>query len=232
MNQTCRRIRPDLHAWAFGRLDADAQVSIEAHTKSCAECREVLEQVRTAVHFLDQWEPPLPSRDLTARIRSAVLAHDPSRRAGVRQRIVAALGGPWRWTIPLRVAGVALIVLAIVVVRRSVLDVPVDEPGVRDVQVSVGASPAPTPVDIVVPDQRAAFDAFSKIVSSRGGRLVRRRPVGDGLEVTCAVPESEVAALLKLVTQLGEVTRPASGYRDGAGNVVVVLRHSGAGVAR
>ena len=102
----------------------------------------------------------------------------------------------------------------------------------RDVQVSVGASPAPTPLDIVVADQRAAFDALSKIVSSSGGRLVRRRPVGEGLEVTFAVPESEVASVLAMVGQLGDVNKPASGYRDGAGNVVIVLRRSGAALTR
>lgn len=110
MNRTCRRIRPELHEWALGRLDAAAQASIEVHTKSCAACRDVLEQARTAVRFLDQWEPPPPSSDLTARIRSAVLTYDPSKHPGIRERIVALLGGPWSWTIPVRVAGMALIV--------------------------------------------------------------------------------------------------------------------------
>jgi hypothetical protein len=187
-----------------------------------------LEQAKKTVKLLERWEPPPPSEGFEERLRSAILAYEPPPT--LWQRWVGFFGRSWRPLVP--IAGLVVLVLAVVVARWSGTDGTVSEPGDKDVSLSLGVAPASAPLEMRVADRAAALESMSSTLTALGGRLVRRRSVGDALEVTCTVPAQNEAAFLDALPTLGQDSKLGTAYKDGAGNIVVLLRQAPDGVQR
>ena len=222
MNFRCRRTRRELYSLASGRLPPADQARIEAHTRSCGECRTALEGMRMTVKLLDSWEPEAPSADFGLRLRRMILEH-PLESVNVARSSKSFpffFRGSKMW-LPGAVA--ALLVVGVFVYRTALIPRQ-EQPIVRDVPLSIGATSAPTPLEVTVSDPADALNTLTGNLSSYGSRLVRRRPVASGLEVTLNVPQEQTSSLLGLLAGLGELKKLENSYKDGDGNVVVVLR--------
>jgi len=60
-----------------GSLDAARQAQVEAHLKTCAPCREVIEEIRSAIQACQAAEEVLPPPWLISKIRRATLGEKP-----------------------------------------------------------------------------------------------------------------------------------------------------------
>ena len=226
MNSTCRRIRRELHESDLERLEAPERAVVKAHLESCVGCRTVFQEMQTVGRLLAQWEPEPPSDDFGMRLRRAVLEAQPAP-VSVWTRLTTALSPPQRWKVPVQmaqIATVAAVFVAVISQFQFVGDSPPAEPVVRDIEPLTAPAPAPTPVELVVADPNDALAVVEQVVASHGGRIVRRRTVGDALEVTYEVPAAEASSVFQRLGELGDLEMPEAGYQDGDGHTVIRLR--------
>ncbi len=87
----CARVVAQLSAWLDGHLRPSSARKLQEHLALCAACRLHADQLRTAIHWLQQGPAPAPPRELSWRLR--VLAsrwgagqQPPSRWAGLYLR--------------------------------------------------------------------------------------------------------------------------------------------------
>ena len=111
--------------------------------------------------------------------------------------------------------------MALVVVRVGYL-------GRHDTTVRGGEevefSEVKTPIVVEVPDPEGSLDRFKELVAGQGGSVVQVVFERDGVRAAVRVEAVKQTPLLQALQALGPVTRPAEGFRDASGNLVIVLR--------
>ena len=99
-----------LLAHASGRLDADAAVQLDVHTRTCADCAAITRTQSAISNALSAWEPPPVSSDFDKRLFARLEA---AEAAPWLDRLTARLG-EWfrpvfaRPAIPLAAAAILL----------------------------------------------------------------------------------------------------------------------------
>jgi anti-sigma factor RsiW len=217
MNRTCSALRLDLYEYAAGRLGVDQRLEVEKHLSGCAECRAALEGAREVVSLVRDWAPEPPSADFRARVRQAIMTHEiPAAQAPAAPKLRFT---SWKFYVPLAVA--ATIVVAVAVSRLG----PPASPGAiqKNAPLSLEVTPAPTPIRVAAADPAAAVATLVDAVAQAQGTVNRRRPVDNGTEVTFLVPDAKLAEVLAALRKAGTVSEPASGFRDGAGRIVILF---------
>ena len=88
MSPEHRQIRESLGAWAVGHLDPDEKAAVDAHLRSCSECREEAESLRQAGALISLVDPaiadslseplPRPSPELGRRVMAEMRDPEPA----------------------------------------------------------------------------------------------------------------------------------------------------------
>ena len=107
MSPEHRQIRESLGAWAVGHLDPDEKAAVDAHLRSCSECREEAESLRQAGALISLVDPaiadslseplPRPSPELGRRVMAEMRDPEPAAEK--------MADGRRRWWLALPVAG-------------------------------------------------------------------------------------------------------------------------------
>lgn len=81
---SCRPIIEKMTDFLEGKLGAFARVGFEVHVRTCWQCRQYLEQLRTVIATLGRLPEPLPaagpSPELLARLHGALRDATPRER--------------------------------------------------------------------------------------------------------------------------------------------------------
>ena len=86
---------------------------------------------------------------------------------------------------------------------------------------------AKSPVVVETKDPEKALTDLGKLIQSYGGRLVRRRRVDTGMEVSVNIPNDREKKFLQDLSRIGKVEMMGKDYRDTEGNIVVQLSTGG-----
>lgn len=111
MNET--HVDDQLDLYALGALELNEQAEIDEHLDGCARCRARLDEAKRLVALLawtpEQQNPPPALRDKV--LRSAKQQNQERRAKGWWQQLDP---GPWRWTRPRRMLGIAIAAAAVI----------------------------------------------------------------------------------------------------------------------
>jgi hypothetical protein len=233
IDMNCRQVIERLYDLETGRLGADESERIRGHVKGCERCRRELDQIKEILALLDKAQAPDPSPGYQEKIRARlrqVQANVPvSARplhAGFKEWLEEFFSG----CPPLAAASalVAVLVLGIgYIAYRTMLRPEHDTIRRGGIAVRGPALEAEKPLEIRVSNVERAFEELSGLVEAYGGRIVRRWPIEGGKQILLRVPESEEKSFIGDLSGLGEITRPKSGYKDGEGNIVVIMHGPG-----
>jgi hypothetical protein len=195
----------------------------EAHIGQCVECQMEVAEMSKVLGLLNQVETPLPSEafknDLARKLRTAPLPEKPFTERIREWFQVPSL----RWS--LRGAAVAAVLLLSLIAIRDFFPESEKIDKTPRGGITIGeVKPAPNPIVIETKSVEESLQRLKEIIQSHQGSLVRRRPVADGLEVTFKVGNEEEQNLIRSLDQLGNVKREEQGFKDGEGNLVILLR--------
>jgi hypothetical protein len=195
----------------------------EAHIRQCTQCMKEVAELSKVLGFLNQVEAPVPSEafknDLARKLRTAPL---PQPRFTERIREWFQVPSI-RWS--LRGAAVtAVLLLALIAIRGFLPEIQKEDKTPRG-GIPVGeVKPASNPIVIETKSVEDSLQRLKEIIQFHQGSLVRRRPVAGGLEVTFKVSSQEEEDLIRALNQLGKVDRADQAFKDGEGNIVLLLR--------
>jgi hypothetical protein len=212
-----------LYEFVTHRMSEEDQRFWSAHVGQCAECQKEVADLSEVLGLLDKVETPDPSEafknDLARRLRTA-----PTRQRRLGETIRDWFQIPsFRWSFSGAAVAAVLIVSLIAIRDFSRESHDVDKAprgGIRIREVK----PAPNPIVIETKSLEESLQRLKEIIQSHQGSLVRRRPVPEGLEVTFKMSGEEEEELIRALGQLGRVERVEQGFKDGEGNLVIVLR--------
>jgi hypothetical protein len=114
-----------------------------------------------------------------------------------------------------------MVLLALTIYRNFVPEI---DRRPRDFKVMTGLVEAKSPVIIETKDVGEAFDKLKELIQTHQGHLVRRKPVDSGMEVTFRVSQEKEEGFFKDINLLGKVKKEKEGYKDGDGNMVILLK--------
>ena len=218
----CIEVKGLFYDFLTERLDKEQLQEAREHLSSCRHCKENLKAMEGTLSLLDEWKTPGLSPGFRIGVMEAIEEREQKKPLAVMKRFFEKLLWP-RYKIALEAVAVAMmVVLALTVYKNFVPQIePIDKTP-RGIEFSSGVAESKRPVLIETVDVEKASTQLLGMIESHRGKLVRRRPVEGGMEVTFKIEKEEEERFFKDLDRLGRIKRE-EGYKDGEGNIVVVL---------
>lgn len=223
----CNEIRGLLYEFITERLDRENSRMVQEHLKMCRECQADYDELKETLSLLNEWKAPEPLPHLKEKVMEDVEARVKESSVSGFRRIMEKLFKPYYIKIPLEgLAAVVIVLLTLIIYRGFSPEVKVLP---KKLEITKGVVEAKNPIVIGTEDVEEAFNQLIEIVKAYNGRLIRRRVLDSGKELTFNIDERKEEALFHALKQLGKVSIAKEGYRDGEGNIVVMVRRMPSG---
>lgn len=219
MQMNCNDIDNLLYDYITGRLNDEAHENVDAHLETCEVCRGNLAIMQETLPILDHWTPPEVSPGFADRVLKTI---QPQKKP-LWQQIKDKIFFPISFKLPIQaIAATALVVLVVFVSKVAFTPKIHTIPRKLDIETHLTVAKFPIMVDTDNID--ASFNKLKQLVQAHDGRIVRKKPVQGGMQVTLSVQEENVEGLLYDFSQLGKVSIEKGEYKDSEGNIVIILK--------
>lgn len=215
----CDDVENVLYDYVTQRLDEAELKAVEDHLKTCEICKVTLKMMEETIPLLDHWNPPRLSEGFTDR----VLANIHAKEKSLWQKITDKLFFPIHIKLPLEALAVSALAFLVIVVYRGG-PVPKVEKTPKGITIETQIVKAKRPITIETKNIDSTLTKLLELIKANNGYVVRRKPVEVGMEVTFRLESNKEESLFKGLTQLGKVRMEKEGYKDGDGNIVIILR--------
>ena len=215
----CNDIDNLLYDYLTERLNPGERKNMEAHLETCELCRGNLAIMRETLPLLDYWTPPEVSEGFADR----VLANISPQKEPLWERVKEKIFFPIHIKLPVHAFAAAAVIFLVVFAYRSAFTPEIDTIP-RKLTIETRIISAKAPIIIETPDIDSAFSRLMELVQAHDGRIVRKKPVEVGMQVTLSVQGEKGEGLLYDLSQLGKVSVEKEEYKDSEGNIVIILR--------
>lgn len=210
----CEHVEALLYDYATNCLDALDRSSVDAHLKTCGNCRENLRLLQETLPVLDTWQPPQLPPDLADRIAKDALRFQMPWWQRALQRITL----PSRFMLPMQAVAVACLALVIFMGIPSKDNDIISRGGFTIEMKPTGAA---TPIQLKVANVQAAMDELKELVEKFGGRIRRHRNVA--VVVGFSIDPNQEPQFFDALNEIGVLTKPAKGYQAEDGTLVLLI---------
>lgn len=240
----CSEIRENLYDYQMKWLDKTTFREVEKHLKGCRNCRSEFEELQKILSLLDQWKSPELSKDFKDRLMERIESQPRPSFEG----IIDKLFRPIYLKLPLKGLAVALGIFLVLTVYHGVFT-PEIEKIPKELKLSIPLPEVKNPIVVETEDVGTAFTRLVEMIETHNGKLIGQRKVDQYIEVAFKIepgeqrtrgpsyppeeramppsyPLEEEKILFKELNKLGMVHIEEEGYRDQAGNIVVILKRS------
>lgn len=204
------KIKKLLYEYLTRRLDERTRHEVEAHLKTCSQCRHQLEALKETVSLLDQWKPPEVSPDFEKRVLNRIEEYErkmkEDKKIGHESWIKNLLNKirdymklPVHIKRPLEGLAVVALLLLIFAIYRGIRTK-------KDSDISLTVrSIVKTNYIIETKDIDAAYDELKEIIESHGGTLIFKEDVKKGVQVTFCIKKEMEDSILNALFRLGKL---------------------------
>jgi hypothetical protein len=213
-----------LYEYVTGRLSREDSLLAEEHLGQCEKCQREGEEMKKTLELLDQVEPPPLSREFKRKVIQEIY-DAPLPSTPLLQRMRGWFRMPaFRWSF--EGVAVACAVLLTITLYRGFTP---QTPATPEAQTEIRGGPefalpqAKSPVVVETKDLDKALADLGALIQSHDGKLVRRRKIDTGLEVTMDIRNDKESSFLQGLSRIGKVEIKDKDYRDTEGNIVVRL---------
>jgi hypothetical protein len=220
----CDQIKGQVYEWIKGTLSEKDGVAVKEHLQDCKICQAYAEQVKHTLAFLEEINPPSLSADFKVTVLNKA-RHIPLPSKSFWQRALEWFQVPYvKW--PLEALATAAVILIAVTVYK---DVSLTKPSKiemtpRSFQVEITGTSAQHPIIIPTTDLNKTLSSFEGLIKKFNGRIIKTIPQEQEIRVTFNLNKKNESAFLTQLNKLGSVQRGQDGFRDDAGNMVVILK--------
>ena len=218
----CNDIDNVLYDYITDRLNLEEHENVDAHLKTCEICMGNMAIMRETLPLLDSWTPPEVSEGFADR----VLANISPQKEPLWERVKEKIFFPIHIKLPVHAFAAAAVIFLVVFAYRSAFTPEIDTIP-RKLTIETRIISAKIPIIIETPDIDSAFSRLMELVQAHDGRIVRKKPVDGGMEVTLSVQREKEETLFHDFSQLGKVNVEKGEYKDSEGNIVIILREGG-----
>lgn len=220
----CKQAKELLYELVAGKLEGDASIAIEKHLRECQSCRQARERLTLTLNALDTVKPP----HLSPGFQTEVLkrAQDiPLPSKPLWHRFREWFQVPYiKW--PLEgLAVTAVILIALTVYKGVSLTKPSKiEMTPRSFQMEFSETTAKHPIIIPTRDLDKTLSSLENLIKKYDGRIIQSLPKDKEIQVTLNLKKENEAAFLTQLKKSGTVQMEQEGFRDEAGDIVVILK--------
>jgi hypothetical protein len=111
----CKKIRKFLSSYLDGELVGKDKVDFEDHLEQCKDCSETTQQVQKLTKLLPKLSRPSTSPDFNEVLRARIRIENTKSRRQLKE-----VRWPWLDRVPLYGMSLAIIVLAVILVREQI----------------------------------------------------------------------------------------------------------------
>jgi hypothetical protein len=221
----CKDIKELLYEFLTNRLNKELFQEVNEHLITCKRCQEDLQELRSTLSLLNEWKAPELSAGFRARVMEAIEERAERRHVPVFERIMNKVFRPYYLKLPLEgLAVAAMVVFALTLHKSFISEIEKTDRTQRGFEFAQKVTEAKKPIVVETGDIDKAMAQLLEIIQSHRGKLVRRKPVDSGMEMRFKLEKHEEEGFFKDLNQLGKVKKEKEGYKDGDGNIVVLLR--------
>jgi hypothetical protein len=215
----CNDIDKLLYDYITGRLNDEEHENVDAHLESCEVCRGNLVMMQETLPLMDYWTPPEVSPGFADRVLKTIRPQKKPLWQQIKDKICFPI--PIKLPIP-ALAAAALVVLVVFV--SKVTFTPKIHTISRKLDIETHLTPAKFPIMVNTDNIDTGFSKLKELVQAHDGRIVRKKPVQGGMQVTLSIRREKEQGLLHDFSQLGKVSIEKGEYKDSEGNIVIILR--------
>jgi hypothetical protein len=201
------------------RLGGQERKSLQGDLETCEISQLKLGIFEESISALNHWDPYKLPDNFADQVMERCF---PAKESSLA-KLKTAMSSLFSWKLPFQTLAAAAVAVLVMVVftylgttDKGALE--------RKVTIETGISAAPDPLILDTKDPDFSLSKFIQILENRNGFLVRRKPQEGGIEVTFRIEKSLENALIRDLSELGEIKVKKEGYLDSQGNVVLILR--------
>jgi hypothetical protein len=220
----CDGVKEQVYDWAKGTLSGKDLLPLEEHFRDCLNCQAYAKQVKHAISLLDAVKPTPLSGDFKEKVLSK--ARDlPLLSKPLWQRIKERIQVPYiKWPLE-SLAATAVILIALVVYK----DVSSTKPSKiemtpRSFQLELPESTVRHPIILPIKDLNQGLSELKGLIKKYDGRILQTLPQEQEVQVSFSLKKIKEEAFLTQLKTIGPLQMKDEGFRDDAGNMVVILK--------
>jgi len=222
----CSEMREQIYGWHQGTLSPEDRTVLERHLKDCRNCQGFAEDLKKTLVFLNAIPPPPLSRRFmeTVLVKSSSV-HLPSR--SVWERFREWLQIPYlKW--PLEgLAATALILIALFVYKDFNAARPSKvEVAPRSFSMEFSKTKAGQPIILSTKNIDKTLGLLQDLIRDNQGQIIRIVSIDRDKKVVFSLERNKEAEFMSGLRSLGPVQTASEGFRDGEGNIVIILKWS------
>ncbi len=221
----CDQIRILLYEFITKSLEEADRIKVEQHLKECESCRLDKEKISLTLKLLSEVRIPSPSAQFEEKVLQKI-QRIPKPLRPIPIRIKEKFHSPvLKWSIR-GVAVAAMIILAITLYKGFIPEFMKPDRTPRDLVLPLKVADAKKPIVVETGDIQGAFSQLLENIQKHHGSLIRKRTIDTCMEVRLKIEEEREKPFFKDLNQLGKLELPKEGYKDGEGNIVILLKKS------
>jgi hypothetical protein len=220
----CDEIKEHVYEWSKGTLPEKDRLAVEEHLQDCQGCQAYAEEVKLTLSLLNEIKLP----PISAGFKERVLwqARDlPLPSKPLWERIRDWFQVPYiKW--PLEgLAAAAVILIALTIYKDINPTKPSKiEMSPRSFQVELSETTAKHPIIITTRDLKETLSAIKSLIKENNGLITQTLSSEEEIQIIFGLKKENEENFLARLNKLGHVKKEKKGFRDEAGNIVVLLK--------
>lgn len=220
----CARVKELLYDFLTHRLDGKTHHRVEEHLMACKHCQVEQRELEETISLLDQWKPPEISPTIEDQIISRIkkrMAEKPESRV---KTIIDRVFRPYSIKITLEGLAVMAIILLSLTIYKGYYPGKFHEAEKAVKELEIKFFEVKNPIIIETKDIDPALELVKNLIQNHHGSLLQTIWMDGGVKVTFSLKKEEESSLFDEFHRLGRVQMEKEGYKDGKGNIVVLLK--------
>jgi len=218
----CKEIKELLFDYAAGRLSSGLRVHVEEHISTCETCKTELTELKKTLPLLDDLDTPDISPAFKRSVMDEIERREEEKSKSLLDKLTDKIFKPFHIKIPIQAVAIVLIAFISITIYKDYIKDKEDQQ-IRDIPVINNVQDAKNPITIQVENIDEAFQEISNILEENNWKLIRRIKSEDSLKLTVNVEIDKEELFLSKLIDIGNVNISKDEYKDGEGNIVLLI---------
>ena len=218
-----KHLEEDLYDYVTNRMDEGRRQDAEKHVKICTECQKEIDELKKTINLLNQFQPPPLSEEFKESVKQKLRALQiPLPPKSLFQRLKESFQiRPLIWVLE-GVAVMAVIMLSVGIFYKSYNPYKSHlETITKDLQIELAE--VKNPIIIEAGDLDNTLESLKELIRIHEGKVLQVLQLDKGLKITFSLEKEQESVLFDNLKQLGNLWMKEEGYKDGQGNIVILL---------
>lgn len=220
-----KHLGEDLYDYVTNRINDTKRHDLEKHIEICKYCQKEIGDLKQSLNLLDQIQPPPLSEEFKESVWERLRAL-PSPPKLTPKPLLFQRVKEWFQISPLRwgfegVAVMVVLLLTFTIYKNFTTDQFYLENIPKELQIEL--SEIKNPIIIETANVESSFEGLKEVIRVHNGKFLQVIQVDKGMKITISLEKGKEALLFDNLIKIGKLWMKKEGYKDGQGNIVILL---------